>query len=70
MAAPIRPVTRLLDLCARDNISIATLERVIGRGPGYLRRRLDGSTYLLDVRRDEREILAGFFAVPIVELGG
>jgi len=70
MAAPIHPVTRLLDLCKRDGISIPTLERVIGRRRGYLARRLDGSTYLLDVSRDEREILAGFFAVPVAELGG
>ncbi len=70
MAAPVRPVPRLLDLCKRDGISIPTLARVIGRSEGYMRRRLDGSTYLLDVRRSEREVLAGFFAVPIAELGG
>ncbi|MBM3927844.1 MAG: hypothetical protein FJ335_05210 [Sphingomonadales bacterium] len=70
MAAPSHPVPRLLDLCQRDGISIPTLERVIGRGRGYLARRLDGSTYLLNIRRDEREILAGFFGVPIAELGG
>ncbi|MBM3928914.1 MAG: hypothetical protein FJ335_10710 [Sphingomonadales bacterium] len=70
MAVPIYPALRLLELCRRDGVSIAVLERVIGRGRGYLARRLDGSTYLLDVRRDEREILAGFFGVPARELGG
>jgi len=70
MATPIRPVPRLLELCRRDRITISTLVRVIERSEGYLRRRLDGSTYLLDVRREERERLASFFAVPIAELGG
>lgn len=70
MAAPIRPVPRLLELCRRDDVSIPTLARVIGRSEGYLRRRTDGSTYALDVRRDERERLAGFFGVPVRELGG
>lgn len=70
MAAPVHPVRRLIDLCKRDGISIPTLARVIGRSEGYLRRRLDGSTYILDVRREEREVLAGFFGVSIAELGG
>jgi len=70
MAAPLHPARRLLDLCRRDGVSLPTLARVIGRSEGYLRRRLDGSTYLLDVRREEREVMAGFFAVPIAELGG
>lgn len=70
MAAPIRPAPRLLQLCRRDDISIPILARAIGRSAGYLRRRLDGSTYLLDLRREERETLAGFFDVPVAELGG
>ncbi len=70
MARPILPAPRLLELCRRDEVSIPTLERVIGRGRGYLARRLDGSTYALEVRVDERKVLAGFFGVPVAELGG
>lgn len=70
MAAPAYPARRLLDLCKRDGVSIPTLARVIGRSDGYLYRRLDGSTHALDVRADERKVLAGFFDVPVRELGG
>ena len=70
MAAPIRPAQRLLDLCRRDNVTVATLERVIDRSRGYLARRLDGSTYALAIRADERKVLAGFFGVSVRELGG
>lgn len=43
---------------------------VIGRSEGYLRKRLDADSYLLDLPVEELATLARFFGVPASELGG
>lgn len=70
MAAPIHPLPRLKQLAREQGTSVRTMAKVIGRSEGYVRRRLDADTYILDLRGEELILLAAFFGVPVRELGG
>jgi hypothetical protein len=69
MAAPIRPLPRLLKAMNERQVSVRTAARVIGRSEGYLSKRLKADTYLLDLPVEEATRLGRFLGVPLAELG-
>lgn len=70
MAAPVRPLPRLKQLMEERGVSARAAAGIIRRSEGYLRRRLDADTYLLDLPLEEIVKLARYFGVPAHELGG
>lgn len=70
MAAPIRPLPRLLELMRDRRVTVKEAARIIGRSDSYLRKRLSADTYLLDLPIEEVTRLARYLGVPPGELGG
>lgn len=63
------PRARLETLAGEASTSLAALSRMLGRGPAYLQQWVRYGTPRALAERDRR-MLANFFGVPQVELGG